>query len=116
MVRAPTETKEPPPPAILSRLTFTATSVLVEDTDSSAIRGPEPAVVSRICPAPSATENRLAVPYRVQAPPVSALPQPLLAVRPKVSVASGPVGATVVTVLVTLSVAPSLSVTVSFTD
>src|SRR5690349_9168836 len=115
MVRAPTETNEPPPPAILSIVTLTETSVLVEDTDSSAIRGPAPAVASWIWPAPLVTENRLAVPYRVQAPPLSALPQPLLAVRENASVASGPVGATVVTVLVTLSVAPSSSVTVSFT-
>ena len=58
----------------------------------------------------------LAVPYRVQAPPVSAVPQPSVTERPKASSASGPTGALTVTDWVTSSVAPSSSVTVSFTE
>ena len=56
------------------------------------------------------------MPVTVQAPPWSALPQPLFAVRPKSSEAT--VGARVavaVTSWVTVSVPPCLSVTVSVT-
>jgi len=89
--------------------------VLADDRESRATLGPAPAAVSLIWPTPEPTENRLAVPYLVQAPPVSAFPHPLVAVRPKASCAIGPAGTTAVTACVTESVAPSLSVTVSTT-
>ena len=72
-------------------------------------------------PEPAVTEALDAVPLTVQAPPASALPQPPVTSRPKASVASAPPagggggGAVTVTDLVTVPVAPPLSVTVSRT-
>ena len=68
-------------------------------------------------PLPPATENRFVVPLNVQAPPTSAEPQPLLAVRVKASRASAVSVGGAVTVIdrVAESVASSSSVTVRVT-
>ncbi len=68
-------------------------------------------------PTPPPTEKLLAPPVRVHAPPVSAVPQPPATVRPNESVANGVIPPCAVTVigLVTVPVAPWLSVTVRVT-
>ena len=73
--------------------------------------------MSRIWPAEPLLENRLDEPFMVQAPPVSADPQPLAMVRAKVSVAMVPDagGAVMLTCLLVALVAPELSVTVRVT-
>src|SRR3954466_3064586 len=68
-------------------------------------------------PTPSATETLAVVPaLYVHAPPVSAVPQPLATARPKSSLpSSDAVGATTVTTVDAVPVAPWLSVTVNVT-
>ena len=117
MTRTPRETKPPPPEGSLSRDTATEASVFVDTTDSKAARGPAPAVATRIWPAPSTTENALAEPYLVHRPPESAMPQSPVTDRPNASATPSPVtgGSVTTTLFVTSSVAPSSSVTSSFT-
>ncbi len=90
------------------------TSVFSDDTAARARRAVLPAV-TETAPEPSATEAVVPVPAKVQAPPASAVPKPVVTVRVKVSWASGWFGAVAVTVLVTVFVAPPLSVTVRVT-
>ena len=77
-----------------------------------------PATVDRSTAADPFTEKALADPLVVHAPPVGADPRPLAIVLAKSSVASAVVGGVVavtVTGLVTLAMAPPLSVTVNMT-
>jgi len=112
--RPSTEKKLPDPLASVCGLKTTRTSALVVETDPSETVGPEPAPGNVIVPTPDPTLKLALLPVTVQAPPWSALPQPLVVVRPKSSEATS-VGAGLVTVTVccTEPVPPALSVTVS---
>src|ERR1019366_5092409 len=92
--------------------TPTRTSVSFDDTLARAAAALLPAA-SLMVPTPPPTEKFDAPPVTVHAPPLSALPQPLVTVRPNESVANGVIApwATVIG-LVTVPVAPWLSVTV----
>src|SRR5665213_1490453 len=116
MRRPTTEIYVPPPVCATSSATPTRTSVSVEDTLASAADALPPALASLIVPAPPPTEKLEAPPETVHAPPLSAVPQPPVTVRPKASVANGVTApwATVIG-LVTVPVAPWLSVTVRVT-
>src|SRR5215203_2300406 len=114
-----TEAYRPPPVPSLSTLTCTWTSVSVEDTPARDAVRFDPRFSRWRAAAPS-TENSDAEPVVVHAPPTSALPQPPVTVRVKASCArAGPTGvgfgAVTVTDAVVEPVAPSSSVTVSFT-
>src|SRR5690242_4396085 len=106
----------PLPLPALSVVTVTPRSVALDETVPSAVDGPTPGVPSSIVPTPPLTAKPLLVPDVAQLPPLSAVPQPLLTVRLKLSEASTFAGGAVtVTDFVTLFVAPLSSVTVSFT-
>ena len=92
-------------------------SVEEEETPFSMAEGPAPALARVMTPAPEPTEKLFAAPLSTQVPPVVAEPQPFVCVRSNVSEARGvgPTGAATVTSCATVSVAPRLSVTVSFT-
>ena len=92
------------------------TSASVEDTAPSVLVRVEPAATVTF-PVPPETAKFAAVPVRVQAPPVSADPQPPATVLANASFASRLAGGTAVTVTscVTAPVTIWLSVTVSVT-
>src|SRR6266536_4596983 len=111
-----TQTMMPPPVGLCAELKPTWTSVSVLDTSFWKIEGPPPGVGMVIVPTLPSTANR--VPDAVvQTPPLSAVPQPALTIRPKSSEARifGVTVAVTVTECVTVSFAPSLSVTVKAT-
>src|SRR6185437_6046888 len=116
MRRPVTETYVPPPVCASFSATPTRTSVSVDDTPVRVAVGPLPAVASLMVPTPPPTEKLLAPPETVHAPPLSALPQPPVTVRPNESVAYGVTAPwATVTGFVTVPVAPWLSVTVRVT-
>ena len=100
----------------LSSDTLTLRSVSTELTELRATRGPA-AGCSQAQPCPHRSRRRTSSPGRSSSRShrCPRVPHPPLTVRPKSSVANGPVGATEVTVLVMEPVPPSLSVTVSVT-
>ena len=69
-----------------------------------------------MAPEPPLTLKRLALPFSVQGPPVAALPQPLVTVRAKASLATTTGASVAVTSWTTDPVSPSSSVTVSVTS
>ena len=81
-----TATYEPPPVCALSNARRADTSVSVFTTESRlAVRLALAVVEMR--PTPPETEKLAALPVTVHAPPVSAVPKPLLTVRVNASVA-----------------------------
>ena len=90
-------------------------SVSLELTVGSEMLGPAPGDPIRMVPVPLLTAKFVAEPDRTQLPPISALPQPPVTVRLNSSSANGAGGPVMTTSLLTLSVEPSSSVTVSLT-
>ena len=98
----------------LSTETSDTTLKLVLETEFNKAVVPTPAASILIRPALPSVDIRLANPLNVQAPPVSAVPHELVVVRAYPSAAR--IGSPAFTCLVMVSVAPSLSVTVSVTE
>ena len=88
--------------------------MLVVDTEFNEAVVPTAGASSLILPTLPSTDIRLDEPLSDQAPPVSAVPQELVVVLAKPSAAT--IGSPAFTCLVRVSVAPSLSVTVSLTE
>src|SRR4051812_32687809 len=80
----------PLPVATLSNATSMEPARSAAETELRNIEGPAPGLAIWIRPTDPLTENREAMPFAVQEPPVSAGPHPLLTVRAKASAAIAP--------------------------